>query len=122
MMLLLVYMLLSALGQKSDENMLKALVDTMADCTDITDAVGDFVDSHLTPEAQRRLTGDEPEAKESSFVDQILAKLGTCKSVTEAVDEFNKKYRALMEPEEEDDNETNDTLKDPIILNVGGEH
>jgi len=121
-MLLLVYMLLSALGQKSDENMLKALVDTMADCTDITDAVGDFVDSHLTPEAQRRLTGDEPEAKESSLVDQILAKLGTCKSVTEAVDEFNKKYRALMEPEEEDGNETNDTLKDPIILNVGGEH
>jgi len=121
-MLLLVYLLLSALGQKSDENMLKALVDTMADCTDIIDAVDDFIDSHLTPDDQRRLTGDEAEAKESSLVDQILAKLGTCKSVTEAVDEFNKKYRALMEPEEEDGNETNDTLKDPIILNVGGEH
>merc|ERR1719193_2133348 len=94
----------------------------MADCTDIIDAVDDFVDSHLTPDDQRRLTGDEAEAKESSLVDQILAKLGTCKSVTEAVDEFNKKYRALMEPEEEDGNETNDTLKDPIILNVGGEH
>jgi len=118
--MLLVYLLLSALGQKSDENMLKALVDTMADCTDIVDAVDGFIDSHLTPDDQRRLTGDEPEAKESSLVDQILTKLGTCKSVTEAVDEFNKKYRALMEPEEEDG--TNDTLKDPIVLNVGGEY
>jgi len=120
-MLLLVCLLLSALGNKSDEDMLKLLEETMAYCTDITDAVADFIDSHLTPDDQRRLATDEAEAEDSSLVDQIEKKLGTCTSVIEAVEEFNKKYKAIMEPEE-DGNETDGTPKDPIILNVGGEH
>merc|ERR1712060_728779 len=69
---------------------------------------------------QRRLAKDKAEDEDSALVDKIESKLGTCTSVIEAVEDFKKKYKAILEPEEEDGNETNGTLKDPIILNVGG--
>jgi len=119
-MLLLVFVLLSVLGEKFNEkDLVKSLENVLGECTDIIGAVGNFIDSHLTPDEERRLEGGKSE--DSSLVGEVHNKLKTCMSVLETVDEFNMKYRAKMGQEEEDEGNEIDGLKDPIILNVGGE-
>jgi hypothetical protein len=108
-----------ALGKESD--LVETLGNTLSECSDIVDAVGEFIDSHLTPDERRRLDKDEGETTETSLVDDVGTKLGTCTSVVEAVDNFKMMYKALMEPDEDLSNMSNDTFKDPIILNIGGE-
>jgi len=93
----------------------------MSECSDIIDAVGEFVDSHLTPDDPRRLEKDSNDSADLSLVDNVETKLGTCTSVIEAVDGFNTMFKLLMEPEKELSDESNSTFKDPIILNIGGE-
>ena len=120
-MLFFVYLLLSVLAEKSNEqDLVKSLVNIMGECSDIIDAVGGFIESHLTPDEERRLEKDEAEADDSALVNKVESKLDNCMSIIEAVDDFNKKYSAQME-EEDVGNEKNATLKDPITLNVGGE-
>jgi len=121
-MLLLLCLLLSVLGEKfKEEDLVKGLENILGECTDIIGAVGNFIDSHLTPDEERRLE-EGKKSDDSTLVGEVESKLKTCMSILEAVDEFNMKYRARMGQEEEDvGNEINGTLKDPIILNVGGE-
>jgi len=121
-MLFFVYLLLSVLGEKSNEqDLVKSLENIMGECSDIIDAVGGFIESHLTSDEERRLEKGEDEADDSSLVDQVESKLNACMSIIEAVDDFNKKYSAQMDEEEDLGNEKNATLKDPITMNVGGE-
>jgi len=88
---------------------------TLTECSDIIEAVDDFVDSHLTPDDQRRIAKGKD--AEPSLAEKVEGKLGTCTAVVEAVDEFNMKFGT---PEEDVD--TGDIFEDPIVLNVGGKH
>merc|ERR1712060_1000418 len=105
----------------NEQDLVKSLVNIMGECSDIIDAVGGFIESHLTPDEERRLEKDGAEADDSSLVDKVESKLDNCMSIIEAVDDFNKKYSDQMEQEEDVGNENNATLNDPITLNVGGE-
>lgn len=116
-----VCLLLGAIGKESNEHLVKTLESTLGDCSDIIDAVGNFIDSHLTQDDKRRLDGDEAESGDVAIVDEVENKLETCTSVIEAVDNFNKNYKTVMGQKEDLEIETNVTMKDPIILNVGGE-
>jgi len=93
-------------------DLVENLESTLSECSDIIEAVDDFVDSHLTPDDKRRL-GKGKDA-EPSLVEQVEGKLGTCTAVVEAVEEFNMKFS----PEEDED--IGVIFEDPIVLNVGG--
>merc|ERR1712060_415954 len=96
-------------------DLVKNVESTLSECSDIIEAVDDFVDSHLTPDDQRRLAKGKD--AEPSLVEQVEGKLGTCTAVVEAVEEFNMKFGT---PEE--DEATGDIFEDPIVLNVGGKY
>jgi len=96
-------------------DLVENLESTLSECSDIIEAVDDFVDSHLTSDDQRRLA--KGEGAEPSLVEQVQGKLGTCTAVVEAVEEFNMKFGT---PEEDED--TAAIFKDPIVLNVGGKY
>jgi len=120
-MLLLACFLLSVLGEnynKNEEDLVKSLDNILGECIDIIGAVGGFIDSRLTPDEDRRREEGESKVDDSLLVGEVQNKLKTCMSILETVDNFNVNYRAQIGQGEED--ASNGTLTDPIMLNVGG--
>jgi len=115
--MLLVYLLLIANGVIGGD-LVENLETTLSACSDIIEAVDDFVDSHLTPVNHRRLA--EGEDAEPSLVEEVHSQLGACTTVVEAVEEFNKYY--TDSENEDEDGDFDEIFKDPIILNVGGKY
>jgi len=68
----------------------------------------------MTPNDIRRLSEGE-DIDDQTLVKGVKDKLGTCVEIVDAVDNFRKNYKAIMEPEED-----TGVFGEQIILNVGG--
>jgi len=68
----------------SDAALVKGVENTLDECTDIVEAVGDFL--HLLEEDDSRRRGD----KNDSIADGVKRKLKTCAAIIDAVDTFRE--------------------------------
>jgi len=87
----------------------------LTECAQILQAVEDFHHEHHNSDDERRLSGDEDEGY--PLVSELETTLDTCTAVIEAVNNFYRDYRSVVEYKD-----VSGAWKDPIILNVGGEH
>jgi len=98
-----------------DDSLVLNVEHTLGVCMEIVQAVNDFRDDYLTSNDLRRLSEGE-EIDDEDLVVSIKDKLDTCVSIVEAVDAFRKDYNAIGAPLKDGQ----DTLKEQIVLNIGG--
>ena len=67
-----------------DDALVESVENTLGECSDIVEAVGDFL--HLLEEDDTRRRGEKPE----SLADGVTKKLKTCAAVIDAVDTFRE--------------------------------
>jgi len=98
-----------------DDSLVVNVESTLGVCSEIVQSVNDFRDDYITSNDLRRLSEDE-EIDDEALVVALKDKLDTCVTIVEAVDAFRKDYNAIMAPEKDGQ----DSLKEQIILNIGG--
>jgi len=72
-------------GSISDDALVKGVEDTLEECTDIVEAVGDFL--HLLDDDDSRRRADK---KDDSIAGGVKNKLKTCAAIIDAVDTFRE--------------------------------
>ena len=72
-------------GSISDDDLVKGIKNTLGECTDIVEAVGDFL--HLLEDDDDRRRADK---KDDSLAGGVKRKLKTCAAIIDAVDTFRE--------------------------------
>jgi len=83
----LYFILVLSKGSITDDALVKGIEDTLDECTDIVEAVGDFL--HLLEDDDTRRRADKKD-KKASLADGVTKKLKTCAAIIDAVDSFRE--------------------------------
>jgi len=88
--LLLSFCYISAASDKAidDDALVKGVEGTLGECSDIVEAVGDFLSIFENPDARRR--EEEEEDEDESLSVEVTEKLETCRAIIDAVTSFRQ--------------------------------